>query len=145
MPGNVSTAKMLGYAGLIPFVTFSIGCWIPLPLVHDPVAILIAYAAVILTFIGAVHWGVVMSANDDRHSMQLVASVVPSLVGWLALLMPAAPALIVLLFGFIVHILYDWAMHKQLVFPEWYLPMRVRLTTVVSICLLSSIFAVGVI
>ena len=145
MPGNVTTAKILGYAGLIPFVIFSIASWIPLPLVDDSVAILIAYAAVILTFIGAVHWGVVMSNSDDPHSMHLLASVAPSLVGWIALLIPVMPALIVLLCGFIIHILYDCSMHKKLMFPEWYLPMRVRLTSVVSICLAASIIAVGVI
>ena len=144
MPGNVTTAKILGYAGLIPFVLFSIGSWVPLPLVHDAVAILIAYAAVILSFIGAVHWGVVMSNSEDRHSMQLLASVVPSLVGWIALLIPVIPALIILLLGFIIHILYDWSMHKKLVFPEWYLPMRIWLTSVVSICLVASIIAVEV-
>lgn len=145
MPGNVTTAKILGYAGLIPFFIFSIGSWIPLPIFDDAVAILIAYAAVILSFIGAVHWGVVMSNNDDRHSMHLLASVVPSLVGWIALLIPVTPALFILLFGFIIHILYDWSVHEKLVFPEWYLPMRVRLTSAVSICLAASIIAVGVI
>jgi hypothetical protein len=145
LPGNVTTAKILGYAGLIPFVIFSIASWISLPVVDDAVVILIAYAAVILTFIGAVHWGVVMSNNDDQHSMHLLASVVPSLVAWIALLIPVIPALIVLLLGFIIHILYDWSMHKKLVFPEWYLPMRVRLTSVVSICLVASIIATGII
>ena len=129
---------------MIPFVIFSIGSWVPLPVVHDAVTILIAYAAVILSFIGAVHWGIVMSNNEDRHSMQLLASVVPSLVGWIALLIPVTPALIILLLGFIIHILYDWSMHKKLVFPEWYLPMRVRLTSFVSICLVASIITVGV-
>ena len=88
MPGNESTAKVLGYAGLIPFVVFSIGAWVPLPYVDNAVPILVAYAAVILSFMGAVHWGVALSSPSRDRSKYYIASVVPALTAWLALLMP---------------------------------------------------------
>jgi hypothetical protein len=51
-------AKLIGFAGLVPFMVLAFLVFI-LP---DPVRslifdILVHYAAVILSFIGAVHWG----------------------------------------------------------------------------------------
>jgi len=66
LTGSETTAKALGYAGLIPFVVFSIGCWIPLPYVTNAPYILITYGAVILSFMGAVHWGVAMAHKDQQ-------------------------------------------------------------------------------
>jgi len=51
-------ALLLGYAGLVPFVSGALGIWgIPIgwrPFVLDA---LLDYAAVILAFMGAIHWG----------------------------------------------------------------------------------------
>ena len=58
---------MLGYAGLIPFVVFSIGSWLPLPMISNAVFVLIAYAAMILAFMGAIHWGVAMANTEDNN------------------------------------------------------------------------------
>ena len=143
MPGNIITARFLGYAGLIPFIVFSIASWIPLPTISDAISILIAYAAVILTFIGAVHWGIVMSRNDDQQSIHLIASVIPSLIGWSALLMTQTTGLLILLSGFIIQIFYDWSVDEKLDLPEWYVPMRIQLTLVVTICLTATLMAVG--
>ena len=135
LSGNEATAKFLGYAGLIPFVVFSIGAWIPLPYVNNAVPILIAYAAVILSFMGAVHWGVALSRPDSDRSKYYIASVVPALAAWLALLLPAGYATVVLLTAFVVLLAYDSAVTKPQGFPGWYIPLRIRLTFVVALCL----------
>ena len=135
MPGNKSTAKLLGYAGLIPFITFSTGCWVPLPYVTDALSVLIAYAAIILSFMGAIHWGMAMSATDKGHSQFMIVSVIPALAAWVALITPVIPALVILLFGFIALYLYDSAVEKSQDFPAWYVPMRRDLTIVVTFCL----------
>ena len=142
MPGNESTAKLLGYAGLIPFLTFSIGCWLPLPYVTDAVFVLIAFAAVIMSFMGAIHWGAAMSSNSNKHSQQLVVSVVPALAAWLALMISTVPALTILLTGFILLYLYDNAVEKSQDFPSWYIPMRKNLTIVVTLCLASALLSI---
>ena len=136
MPGNEVTAKMLGYAGLIPFVVFSIGVWVPLPYVEDAAQILVAYAAVILSFMGAVHWGVAMSSAGSDRSKYYIASVVPALIAWLALLMPASYAMLVLLTAFIVLLAFDSAVTKPQGLPVWYIPLRLRLTIIVALCLI---------
>lgn len=143
MPGNETTAKFLGYAGLVPFVTFSIGSWITLPYISDAVQILIAYAAIILSFMGAIHWGQAMSRASQQHSKYFIASVIPALTAWIALLLPDSLALIVLLCGFIALFTYDRAVKISQAFPDWYIPMRKTLTLVVVLCLSGALLSVA--
>jgi hypothetical protein len=135
LPGNETTAKFLGYAGLIPFATFSIGSWVPLPYITDAVQILIAYAAIILSFMGAVHWGLAMSRTNQQRSKYFIASVIPALIAWLALLLPDPLALTVLLCAFIALFAYDRTVSVSQALADWYIPMRKKLTLVVAVCL----------
>jgi hypothetical protein len=143
LSGNEKTAKILGYSGLIPFVTFSIGSWLPLPYSPYAIQIQIAYAAIILSFMGAIHWGVAMTSVDEQRSKYFIASVIPALTAWLALLMNEIPALVTLLAGFIVLIGFDWAVEKSQGLPDWYVPMRNILTFIVVLCLLGTLLSVG--
>ena len=143
LSGNESTAKTLGYAGLIPFVVFSIGSWTSLPYVADSTQILIAYAAIILSFMGAIHWGITISNTDRHHSKNLVVSIMPALAAWLALLSPEIFALIILFIGFILLIGYDLAVAKSQALPDWYKSMRIRLTFIVTLCLANTLTSVA--
>ncbi len=141
MPGNELTAKTLGYAGLIPFVIFSIGSWTTLPYVADSTFVLITYAAIILSFMGAIHWGATISNAARHNSKNLVVSVMPALAAWLALLLPEIFALVILFVGFILLIAYDLAVAKSQALPNWYISMRIRLTFVVTLCLAGAFIA----
>ena len=141
MPGNELTAKTLGYAGLIPFVIFSIGSWTTLPYIADSTQILISYAAIILSFMGAIHWGVTISNVEAYHDKNLVVSVMPALAAWLALLLPVIFALIILFVGFILLIAYELAVAKSQALPNWYISMRIRLTFIVTLCLAGALIA----
>ena len=142
MTGSETTAKALGYAGLIPFVVFSIGCWIPLPHVTNAPYILITYGAVILSFMGAVHWGVAMANKDQQQGKFFISSVLPALIAWPALLLAQSLALVILLAGFIGLYTYDRSVEKAQALPGWYIPMRTRLTAVVVLCLASALLSV---
>jgi len=142
LPGNETIAKTLGYAGLIPFIIFSIGSWTGLPYITDSIPILIAYAAIIFSFMGAIYWGVVMSSKDDQGGKYFIASVLPALVGWLALLVPVLFALIFLLVGFILLFVYDRYVDKSLGLPNWYIPLRMRLTSIVTLCLTAALLSI---
>jgi len=126
---------LLGYAGLVPFITFSIRCWVSLPFVTDALSVLIAYAAIILSFMGAIHWGIAMFATDKGRSQYLVISVIPALAAWVALITSVIPALAILILGFIALYAYDSAVEKPQGLPAWYIPMRRNLTIVVTLCL----------
>jgi len=143
LTGSETTGKALGYAGLMPFVVFSIGCWIPLPYIDNVPYILITYGAVILSFMGAVHWGVAMASKDQQRGSYIIASVIPALIAWLALLLPHSLALGLLLAGFIGLYGYDRSVEKVQELPGWYIPMRTRLTVIVSLCLAAVLLSIA--
>jgi hypothetical protein len=142
LPGNETTAKLLGYAGLIPFVVFSVGSWSALPIFENAMQVLIAYAAIILSFMGAIHWGMAMSRTESQRSQFYIASVIPALIAWLALLMPDVYALSVLLAGFIAIFAYDYAVQRSQGLPGWYIAMRTSLTLIVAACLTAAIISI---
>ena len=146
MFGNEKTANILGYAGLIPFIIFSVGCWIPLPYFSDVIQLLITYAAIILSFMGAIYWGVAIaninaSANQQSNKHFLV-SIIFALTAWLSLLLPEVIALVILQVSFIVLIAYDLKVVKLQGLPDWYMRMRKRLTLIVELCLISALLSV---
>jgi len=124
-------AKPLGYGGLIPFAA----CALVILAVPDAgtrhVAgrALLGYGAVILSFLGGVHWGLVLrGAAPQRAGGILAAGVVPSLVGWVALLLPFEQAAAVLVAGFGLFWLYEHRVLGTAVLPADYLALRRWLT-----------------
>ncbi|MBS0512955.1 MAG: DUF3429 domain-containing protein [Proteobacteria bacterium] len=129
----------LGYGGLLPFVGLAI------TILADPRHgllwgdALVAYGAVILSFVGALHWGFAMclpGLTDTRRGACFVWSTVPALVAWPALLADPHFAAVVLVAGFVAHYWQDRRLAALATLPAWYLPLRLRLTSVASVCLL---------
>ena len=136
-------AILLGYAGLIPFISGAIGIWItPTAWRADVLTALLHYAAVILACMGAIHWGLAMARErqDDAAHRQLGLSVLPALLGWLAISngLPALLALALLISGFIGLYLADVHAVKLELAPRWYTALRKPLTAVVLISLLAA-------
>lgn len=125
-------ALALGYGGLIPFLALAIGPWL-LP-AQQPLLqyALQAYGAVILSFLGAIHWG--LSLREDHATPALLVwGVVPSLLAWLALLLPAVAGLYVLAASLWLCLAVDHRVYPRFHLSAW-LPMRLALTTVASLC-----------
>jgi Protein of unknown function (DUF3429) len=77
-------ARALTLAGAIPFVALALAVWIAPAAYHAQVGnALIAYAAVILSFLGGIQWGgavaLAESAPKSAQTMWLL-SVIPSLL-----------------------------------------------------------------
>ena len=92
-PRAVPIAWWLGYAGLIPFVAGAALSW-QLPPEWRPftVAALSAYAAVIVSFLGGIHWGI---GFRDGTPWLFVWGVLPSLAAAAALMLAPRHALLV--------------------------------------------------
>jgi hypothetical protein len=92
----------------------------------------ITYGGSILSFMGAVHWGLAMAAPTPRPS-QYIVSVVPALLAWTALnvsentLAPHA----ILGTGFLGIYLYDEVMLSRKLVPAWYTYLRSPLSVIV--------------
>jgi hypothetical protein len=129
----------LGTAGLVPFVVLTSALY-ALPDGNTPMVLvwLTAYAAVILSFVGAIHWGVAMvheQMPEAERGVFMAWSVVPALAGWVALLLPAKTGLLLLGATFAVHYAADRQFAQRFALPRWYLRLRGGLTAVVILCL----------
>ena len=125
-------AERLGYAGLIPFVTLAV----LYPFFQGDVQqyigrALVSYGAVIISFLGATHWGAAISGVDTTNpSRRMLFSVLPALLAWVAVLLPLVYGLFVILASLITIYLVDsrWgALHA------WYLILRRRLTLIATL------------
>ena len=93
--GNRRLHHSLGYAGLAPFVV----CAAMVLLGHSPeirvqaLEAMMLYAAVVASFIGAVHWGAWLVEYPDTRPARLGWGVLPSLAGWALLFVPTSWAL----------------------------------------------------
>lgn len=122
----------LGHAGLIPFALSALAAW------WDParhtfwLEAVNAYGAVILSFVGALHWGLAMGRPDWPLAQRQRAfgwSVVPAVLGWLALLTPhAGLTASILIAGFAAQLWQDSRLRHRAGVPPWFWPLRVRLT-----------------
>lgn len=128
----IAAYRTLGYAGLLPFLAGALGVL----LLGDPGArqlaerALIGYGAVILSFLGAVHWGLMLGRPVPRQHGILIAGVLPSLVGWMTLLLSHDHALAVQIAAFGAFWLYEHRVLGTEVLPANYLSTRRVLTLV---------------
>jgi uncharacterized membrane protein len=137
--GAPHVVRWLGYGGLLPFVVLAAATWFDSS--HSSLwrDALVAYGAVILSFVGALHWGFAMSQSDmaaNQRTRSFVWSVVPSLLAWVALLMTPNYAILLLVAGFLMHFWQDKRLVQLVNLPAWYLPLRLQLTFVACVSLL---------
>lgn len=138
---------LLGYGGLLPFLGLLL--LILVSAEHRPLwtQALLAYGAVILSFVGALHWGFAMTLQGlsaDQCRERFIWSVIPALIAWPAMLLPAPLGCLLLIVGFVAHYWQDRRLVKTTTLPAWYLPMRQRLTLVASLCLLLGAITVAI-
>lgn len=126
-------AGALGYVGLVPFV----GCALALLTSGDPqlrhVAerLLVGYGAVILAFLGGVHWGLVLRERSDRAATVLVIGVMPSLAGVASTFMAFEMAMVVQVAAFGGWWFYENRVLGPGIVPADYIALRRWLTLVV--------------
>jgi len=135
-------ANLLGYAGLIPFVVLAAAFWWPDRVAHSLIShALSSYAAVIISFLGAIHWGLAMR---DAQPAKIVTSswiwgITPSLLAWLATLLTSPFDLLCMAILLWICYRVDQKRYPHYQLESW-LPMRFRLTLVASIaCLAGSV------
>ena len=132
------TVYYLSYGGLIPFVATLFGFF----LLDEPIRsfslnAFITYAAVIIGFVGAVHWGFLLKAEGIANKNLLLSlSVLPGLIGWSALLVNQQLALIIFAVLYPSVFIYEKVTSLKNILPDWYMPMRVKLTFCVTLMVL---------
>ena len=126
--------SLLGYGGALPFLGLAACTYfkVALPGV-SPVEGLLTYGAVILSFIGALHWGVVMAQHEQvvprLASLLYGWSVMPALIAWAALLMPDRVGATVMALCFVACWRIDMRVIKSGLWPAWMARLRLHLTS----------------
>ena len=120
-------AVRLGYLALLPFALGAVLVWSGLgEWSVRAAAAVAAYAAVVVSFIGGIYWGLAFRQTDPPAAL-FVWGVVPSLLAASALMLPAAAALAVLGAVLIVCYLVDRRFYPANAIGR-YLPLRLHLT-----------------
>jgi hypothetical protein len=139
-------ATLLGNFSLLPLFALAAACWFPWagPGQGRAQFALAAYTALVLAFLGGVHWGLVLKTpqlNKAQSWNALGWSAVALVLGWLAvslLVFGLPPALV---FAFLIaDLLLAWAMDNTLFrqyqdIPQWYPALRMRLTLAAVVAL----------
>jgi len=132
-------AFKLGIAGLIPFIVLAGLSFAPPSTYKDVILLcLLAYAASISSFLGAIHWGLTMrDVNPD--GMYLIWGVIPSLIAWISLMLNPDFGLWLITALLWVCLIIDAKIYPTYGLSHW-LPMRLFLTTTASVaCLVVSL------
>jgi len=123
------SALILGLAGLLPSAA-ALAAIVALPGWREAAAAAgLAYGAVIASFVGGAWWGLAASrAEAAALPRLLVTSVVPSLIAWPALLVPAPTGFLVLATLFATLLPIDRRLRGDGVAPGWWLRLRLPLS-----------------
>jgi hypothetical protein len=133
-------AQGLGYSGLLPFVSLALVIWLWPTHQARAASALLAYGATITSFLGAIHWGLTLRDPQGQSPRMLAWGVVPSLVAWVALMMPAAQGLLLSAVLLWACFAVDRMVYTRLGLRAW-LPMRLLLTTIASLSCLAGAMA----
>ncbi len=156
-------ALALGAAGLLPFIFGAVAIIVApsldsasLPDATYFARVLMAYGAVILSFLGGVRWGAAILVERDGEAprsvedanaltAELVIAILPSLIAWGSLLMPPPLGLALLAISFVVMGIIDQIASGAGRLPRWYGRLRIWLsigaTTSIMTGLVAYVFA----
>lgn len=137
-------ANILGYSGTIPFISLAVILLLDAssttPAASGPAASGLAasalhlYGAIILSFLGGLHWGRIACNPDIKPSDKwfLIYSVIPSLMGWSSYLLSDIwqGAALMLIAGFIISYVIDIRFIRLGEWQSWMKPLRTNLTLI---------------
>jgi hypothetical protein len=132
-------ANILGYSGTIPFISLAVILLLDAssttPAASGPAAsALHLYGAIILSFLGGLHWGRIACNPDIKPSDKwfLIYSVIPSLMGWSSYLLSDIwqGAALMLIAGFIISYVIDIRFIRLGAWQSWMKPLRTNLTLI---------------
>lgn len=125
-------AQSLGSGGLIPFIGLALMIWLWPMHQAKAASSLLAYSATIASFLGAIHWGLAMRDPQGQSTSLLVWGVIPSLLAWVALMLPGAMGLLLIAALLWACFAVDRVVYTRAGLRAW-LPMRLLLTAIASL------------
>ena len=142
-----AAALLLGWAGDVPFGAGALALLLapPMPIPREDLVLpVLAYGAVILSFLGGVRWGAALNLRPaEARARELAWAVVPSLVAWIALSLHARPVvgLAILAAAHVAQGVADVRAARLVLVPAWYGTLRVQLAGAATLALLVALVA----
>jgi len=136
----------IGLATLLPLLAAALLVPFGAPAPFDPPTLIFAmtgYGAVLLSLLGGIRWGMAVRLSMSRRdSLLLATGLLPMLVGWVALLLPAGPALGLLAAAFAGQGAWDvWSIEAGRG-PPWYGRLRMSFTILVTAILAATLILI---
>ena len=139
-------AWALALAGALPFAVAAVALLAADSHVRIPaIAGLVTYAAVILSFLGGIEWGLAINdayvgtpaeGKDRLRAIAMAWSVVPSLAGWGVLWLPSPHSQLGAALGLFVLVWAgDLVLARQGLVPSWFVNLRTAVTAIVALLL----------
>jgi hypothetical protein len=133
-------AVLLSVAGLLPLIACAVGAvTINLAVSARMLRWLVEYGAVLLAFVGAVHWGLVLAQPAGSVApgarARLLFGVTPMLIAWAALLVTPWIGLGVLIGGFAFTVISEMEANRRRFLPPGYMLLRLVLSAVIVVIL----------
>lgn len=150
MPATTPRAALvLGWIATLPFAACAAAAWLaPHGWAQAAVVAEIAYGAIALAFLGAVHWGLAIGgygATDEAAGTswsRLAGGTVAALVAWLTLtFLSAGLALITLSVALAVMFMVDASAARGGTAPAWYAKLRKPLTIIAIVSLAATLLS----
>ena len=142
---NQRIAWQLAVAGLLPFSALAVLAFL-LGQTHPLFALLIealrSYGAVILSFLGGIRWGLALNGGE-KAGQAFALSVIPAIVGWLALFAPDIGGLIILIAAFGAQGAWDSFFFHGDAKRMWFARLRIVITSLVVVSLIVALLAFG--
>ena len=94
----------------------------------------------ILSFLGAVHWGLALASPEaPARAPRLILGVLPALIAWVALLLESGLALLLLGAGLLGTALVETLAARRGLLPPGYLGLRWMLSLAATACLWTAV------
>ena len=143
--------KLLGYAGLIPFILLSaVVQFAEPPLDFWAANSLLLYGATIASFVGALHWGPLLGPQSNRITHNFwrdkgawIWGVIPSLMAWGALHLAFSTGYFVIATTLVLALIVDRQQFHHLIEDEEYLADFLKMRTVLTLVATASLVWAG--
>ena len=143
--------KFLGYAGLIPFISLSALVQFGEPPIDFWAAnSLFIYGATIASFVGAIHWGLVLGPQSNQLSHNFwrdrgawLWGIVPALLAWACLHMPFSLGYFGVAATLLLALAVDRSQYRHLISDAAYLQDFLKMRTILTVIASASLIWAG--
>ena len=132
---NILAARVLTYAGIIPFLFLGMAVALQASSLDYSLA-LFAYGAVIISFLCGIHWAVFLFFSQNCSRNLFWHSNAITLIGWLSVFpIMSHLAFLLQILSFAYLLILDLELYRNKVIPLWFFHLRLNATIVVILLL----------